>query len=405
MTLSSNPNPINPNELDLTPLAPPAADPKVLIDVGNHITPSAVTANCNAIDKTAIRQADRLNVTKITVRKKRQFKIVSDLLTSQFKIVPDVGDTHLTRHTDECDITGVTSPLDCISIISSTQNLDDGSDDSIVTEGLPVLDGMKLGAYPFQSDVVAVTNQFITTRATGIWGDYEPMLINKARDYIRDYFHGMELPPIKIGLLSSPRSTYGCHFSRGDHGLLSEIVINKNLFISDYPGIVRTPKTEPGFVRLILDILLHELVHSYCAFRLMLPEHSYQGHGPVFARECNRIGAMLGLDRVRHSKSKRREDKGLKKCNYWPQCVRPADYYLGAVIDDPFQRPTAKARTSDDVLMSEAVSVIKILSELRELAECTQDTAEGHRAITHALIQKLKSTMRDPSPLAHFKTA
>ena len=52
---------------------------------------------------------------------------------------------------------------------------------------------------------------------------------------------------------------------------------------------------------------------------------------------CNRIGAKLGLPPVRTSKA-RGKDKDLPSCAYWPEDVRPDDYYQGANRKEAWER-------------------------------------------------------------------
>ena len=67
--------------------------------------------------------------------------------------------------------------------------------------------------------------------------------------------------------------------------------------------------------------------------KLEQPEPKYDGHGPVFARECNRIGEALSLGKVRQSKHKPKKNPEMPSCAQWPHNVRPDDYYLGALAD------------------------------------------------------------------------
>jgi hypothetical protein len=104
-----------------------------------------------------------------------------------------------------------------------------------------------------------------------------------------------------------------------------------------------------GRMRFVEDVLLHESVHQYCEEALHEGEASYKGHGPVFARECNRIGAALGLPPVRLAK-RRGPNKHLPNCADWPWNVRPADYYLGALADPAKStgKPGEKPGNDDD---------------------------------------------------------
>ena len=90
-------------------------------------------------------------------------------------------------------------------------------------------------------------------------------------------------------------------------------------------------KDAEGLFRVVEDVLLRMMVHQYAHEILGKPEKSFHGHGPTFRDECNRIGKLLGFDRVRTSK-KRGADANLPSCANWPHYVRPnvASYYRGA---------------------------------------------------------------------------
>lgn len=60
--------------------------------------------------------------------------------------------------------------------------------------------------------------------------------------------------------------------------------------------------------------LLHEAVHVYCARVLGEDERSYDGHGPAFTREANRIASLLGLSVRTHEKG----GKGFLTPGAWP---------------------------------------------------------------------------------------
>jgi hypothetical protein len=79
-------------------------------------------------------------------------------------------------------------------------------------------------------------------------------------------------------------------------------------------------------------------------------EDGYRGHGPKFARECNRIAAMLyppvpvpadaEVIVVPPVGVKGRE--GLPDCAHWPMSVRPPGYY-----PKPFNPPRRKPKPVD----------------------------------------------------------
>jgi hypothetical protein len=104
---------------------------------------------------------------------------------------------------------------------------------------------------------------------------------------------------------------------------------------------------------LVEDVLLHETIHQYHNEVTGKTEDSYHGHGPAFAAECNRIGAILGLPEVRPVK-RRGKGKHLPSCAYWPLNVRPRDYYRGAFVppdsdesDEPDTEPDSGRQIDD----------------------------------------------------------
>jgi len=153
---------------------------------------------------------------------------------------------------------------------------DDMLDDAVLPEGCPVLDGDKLGAYPHQDDVVAIRHDYTRRRATGLWGEFEPLLLDHYANFNAEHFFG-KLPRlvVKMGRCASPRTTYGEYGFRGDHGVLGEIIINQRLFHNSVKGVLVEDATRPGFIRFIDDVLLHEMVHAYCHIVLQNAEISW----------------------------------------------------------------------------------------------------------------------------------
>jgi hypothetical protein len=106
--------------------------------------------------------------------------------------------------------------------------------------------------------------------------------------------------------------------------------------VADVCGEYR-PGTTPGFpsrigispqaakhsAGFVLDVLLHEMVHGWQHEIAEDMEDAVRGHGVLFARECNRIGVLLGLPPVAVT-----GDRSLPGCGRWPLCVRPAGYYV-----------------------------------------------------------------------------
>jgi hypothetical protein len=112
----------------------------------------------------------------------------------------------------------------------------------------------------------------------------------------------------------------------GGHG---QVRLRPSLLTGSHPSVRADDKYAEGRFLFIADVFLHETVHQWQHEVLGDLEDGYHGHGPKFRDQCNRIGALLGLPPVRTSKA-RGKNKALPSCAYWPHCVRPADYYLGA---------------------------------------------------------------------------
>lgn len=81
------------------------------------------------------------------------------------------------------------------------------------------------------------------------------------------------------------------------------------------------PSVVDAGMALAKDALLHEMIHVWQAMTGNR-EPGYAGHGPKFAAECNRIGALLGLPEVGV-----KGRGGLPDCAQWPLNVRPEGYY------------------------------------------------------------------------------
>jgi hypothetical protein len=286
-----------------------------------------------------------------------------------------------------------------------TRTITDGVvlDDTVLPEGYPVIDGDKLEAYPHQDDVVAIRHDYTRRRATGLWGEFEPLLLDHFTTFNAEHFFG-KLPrlEIKLGRCASPRSVLGEYCYRGDHGMLGEIIVNHRLFHNGVKGVIFEDATRPGFIRYIDDVLLHEMVHAYCHLVLHKPEISYRGHGPVFASECNRIGSRLNLDPVKHAKSRKAIEAHLQRCNYWPWCVRDPSYYLGAVVDVE----EASKNTTDDELASllegDEIGLDEMMRRLLNLAEHTKNTRRGREALGNALVASLRLLTSKPDLLPQF---
>ena len=209
--------------------------------------------------------------------------------------------------------------------------------------------------------------------------------------YNEAYFGGVMVPAhILLSEPSNPRRLGDCGTVSG-FGAKSQIRIRPSLLTGTHPCI-RPAASIEGRYLLVTDILLHEMIHQYHQEITGIREESYHGHGPAFQAECNRIGKLLGLAPVRVSK-KRGPDKNLPSCSYWPDVVRPADYYLGAygpparvakrsvsIPSDPDRRRDAFARllSADDARawIADLVAVFDLDDSLPRIVPISRDISQ-----------------------------
>lgn len=142
--------------------------------------------------------------------------------------------------------------------------------------------------------------------------------------YNTRFFGGALGSPLVLITQAKSARTWGDFVARDVHGLESRIRI--------------APKAVARGDLFAADVLLHEMVHAWQEEIAKDGEQSYRGHGPLFAAECTRIGALLKLPPVG---VKGRD--GLPDCKAWPMCVRPAGYY-----PEPFKAAKRKAKAETD---------------------------------------------------------
>jgi hypothetical protein len=149
----------------------------------------------------------------------------------------------------------------------------------------------------------------------------------------RDHFGDACVQPHIV--LAEPKmpTALGDHAPVSGWGSRNQIRLRPSLITGSHKMVKSGDEFAEGRMRFVEDVLLHEAVHQYCDEVLHRPECSYKGHGPVFAGECNRIGAAHRLPPVRPAKA-RGKLKDLPSCAQWPYNVRLADYYLGA-LEEP----------------------------------------------------------------------
>ena len=111
----------------------------------------------------------------------------------------------------------------------------------------------------------------------------------------------------------------------------AKYVVNilSSVVIGDYEYFNELHQIE-GRRMFIDDILIHELVHVFVAERGIY-ETSHGYHGPIFAQECNRIAASIGIEKTVSWRRKRNRSRGTILCNYWPDRVRPDGYFLDLI--------------------------------------------------------------------------
>lgn len=156
--------------------------------------------------------------------------------------------------------------------------------------------------------------------------------LHHAYEAINARHFGNQLPPaaILVTRTQSPRAL-GDHIPQDENGIRYRVRIS--------PVAMRRGP------RFMLDVLLHETVHLAQAHIDGDTEKGYQGHGPIFARRCNEIGATLGLAEV----AARGARQGKPDCAQWPINVRPAGYYGNEDDDrDPKPKPRKDRSERDD---------------------------------------------------------
>jgi hypothetical protein len=165
-------------------------------------------------------------------------------------------------------------------------------------------------------------------------------------DYNATYFaHAMTPPYLLLAEPITPK-IYGDTSAATGFGAQMQIRIRSSLVRGTHPHMQHGTQDAKGIERYVLDVLLHETIHQYQFEVLGVSDESYDGHGPVFRDNANRIGTALGLPPVRVSKV-RAAQRTVPSCAQWPHCVRPVDYYRGAVEHTP-----QAVRSAEDILLT-----------------------------------------------------
>ena len=148
------------------------------------------------------------------------------------------------------------------------------------------------------------------------------------------YFGGQLVEPYLMLLEPKSARAYGDTSPVSGFGGQLQIRVRPAVLTGMKGRLRSEPEYADGRLRFALDVLFHEMIHQWQMEIAGTNEDSYHGHGPSFRDKANEISDLLGLPPVRTSKA-RGKAKDLPSCAQWPHCVRPPDYYLGAVIDVP----------------------------------------------------------------------
>jgi hypothetical protein len=143
------------------------------------------------------------------------------------------------------------------------------------------------------------------------------------------YFADTMTPPYLMIDQPNDQLSYGGYEAITGFGGLTGIIVRESIVTKTHIDLKFGNEDPAGLERLEQDIVLHYAVRQYCAEVLSKPDASESGHGGTYVKECNRIGALLGLPDVGPAR-KTRNTQNLPTCAHWPWNVRPAGYYYGA---------------------------------------------------------------------------
>jgi hypothetical protein len=150
------------------------------------------------------------------------------------------------------------------------------------------------------------------------------------RRYNQEFFAGQMVEPHLVLGWTAPRSLGRCSRTTG-YGARVQISLNDRLAFGSKPEWVVQPWPAEGIGRFLDDLLMRLTVRQFLLEVRQEEEPGYRGFGPLFVAEANRIGARLGLAEV---VCRRRSPCDTRPvANGWPHCVRPAEYYRGALTD------------------------------------------------------------------------
>jgi len=171
-----------------------------------------------------------------------------------------------------------------------------------------------------------------------------------------EFFPDTALPTPIIELTPpSSAKAWGEFLPQSQSGIQSKINLRPTILTGEHPKVSGLEEHAFGRQLLMYDILVQQMLRMFCVEVLKEPENSFHGHGPRFRDECNRVGQILGLFRVRTGK-KRGQDKDRPSCANWPYIVRPEGYFQGAwpiqVLNEPNtrRRPNTVHDTTEETI-------------------------------------------------------
>jgi hypothetical protein len=188
---------------------------------------------------------------------------------------------------------------------------------------------------------------FAISKSDEAWRPVMGRLYGLWDQWARELFENPMIAPYILLASPSRPQHLGDYSATSGFGGHSQIRIRRTLITGAHPAVRSDKQFSEGRFLFVADVLLHEMIHQYQYEVIGNADASYSGHGPNFREVANRIGAKLGLSSVRVAKA-RGKDKDLPSCAQWPHCVRPADYYLGALAS----RRAVKAKNNDQIAIS-----------------------------------------------------
>jgi len=233
-----------------------------------------------------------------------------------------------------------------------------------------------------QNPVISGVDTYILTISSSDVVAYEAHLVQKRNELNATYFKS-KLPMIHVavGTLTGA-AVMGQYTTYWDHGIRGEIRLNITMF----NGGVRwtNPEDGEGFLRLIDDVLLHELVHAYLD---LINDERQARHQQAFTDECNRIGDLLHLPRVNSDRSRNEP-----KSKHWPHCVRPHGYYGTAYNQDEQEDSAQRRRRPSDVpldVFEPGVNPYEVLKSIMDLIKLADPHAAGLKDLVRRILSVL----------------